>query len=34
VLILWRCWIDNVPYDDARDEAALPRQRSPLANAA
>lgn len=31
VRILWRCWKDNVPYDDARHLAALARRRSPLA---
>jgi len=34
VRILWRCWKDNVPYDDARYLAALSNRRSPLANTA
>jgi transposase len=34
VRILWRCWKDNLPYDDARYQAVLARRRSPLANAA
>lgn len=34
VRILWRCWKDNVRYDDARYFAHLARQRSPLAIAA
>ncbi len=29
VRILWRCWMDNVPYDDARYPAALARRSSP-----
>ncbi|HOY03585.1 MAG: IS110 family transposase [Opitutaceae bacterium] len=28
VRILWRCWKDNVPYDDARYLAALAKRRS------
>lgn len=34
VRILWRCWKDNVPYDDARHLATLAKRRSPLAPAA
>jgi transposase len=34
VRILWRCWKDNVPYDDARYLAALTKRRSPLMPAA
>lgn len=29
VRILWRCWKDNVPYDDARYLCALSARRSP-----
>jgi transposase len=29
--ILWRCWHDGVPYDDARYLRALHQRRSPLA---
>ena len=29
--IIWRCWYDRVPYDDARYLAALSRNNSPLA---
>jgi transposase len=28
--ILWRCWQDNVPYDEEKYLAALARKRSPL----
>lgn len=31
VRILWRCWKDNVPYDENRYLAALARRRSSLA---
>jgi len=31
IRILWRCWHDRVPYDDARYTAALRRRNSPLA---
>lgn len=31
IRILWRCWQDGVPYDDARYTAALHRRGSPLA---
>lgn len=34
VRILWRCWKDNVPYDDTRYLAHLEKRRSPLATAA
>lgn len=34
VRILWRCWKDNVPYDEARHLATLAKRRSPLAPAA
>ncbi len=30
IRILWRCWTDRVPYDDAHYVAALHRQNSPL----
>lgn len=30
IRILWRCWQDNVPYDDARYCAALQRKHSPV----
>jgi transposase len=29
--ILWRCWHDHVPYDEARYLAALSQRKSPLA---
>lgn len=28
--IMWRCWQDHTPYDDARYEAALRKRNSPL----
>lgn len=31
IRILWRCWHDRVPYDDARYTRALAHRRSPLA---
>ena len=31
--ILWKCWQENTPYDDARYVAALRRRQSPLAAA-
>ena len=31
IRILWRCWQDHVPYDDARYERALTAHGSPLA---
>lgn len=31
IRILWRCWHDRVPYDNARYEAALAQRHSPLA---
>lgn len=31
IRILWRCWKDNTPYDDARYQLALQRHGSPLA---
>lgn len=31
IRILWRCWQDRVPYDDARYERALATRGSPLA---
>lgn len=31
--ILWRCWKDNVPYDEARYLAALTRRAPPLSHA-
>jgi len=31
IRILWRCWHDHVPYDDARYVAALHRRNSPVA---
>lgn len=34
VRILWRCWKDNVPYDDTRYLAALARRASPVPRAA
>jgi transposase len=34
VRILWRCWKDNVPYEDSRYLAALAKRRSPLVTAA
>jgi transposase len=34
VRILWRCWKDNVPYDDARHLAHLAKRRSTSASAA
>ena len=34
VRILWRCWKDNVPYDEARYLAALSKRGSPLRPAA
>ncbi len=33
IRILWRCWQDRVPYDDARYVAALRRRSSPLVQA-
>ena len=30
--ILWRCWHDRVPYDEARYLRSLSRRRSPLAD--
>lgn len=30
IRILWRCWYDRVPYDEARYETALTRRHSPL----
>ena len=30
IRILWRCWQDRVPYDDARYLASLRQQKSPL----
>lgn len=32
IRILWRCWQDRIPYDNARYEAALTRRKSSLAN--
>lgn len=32
IRILWRCWIDQIPYDEARYHAALCRRGSPLSN--
>lgn len=32
IRILWRCWHDRVPYDDARYERALTMRGSPLAS--
>jgi transposase len=34
VRILWRCWKDHVPYDEAHYLAALAKRRSPLPHAA
>jgi len=34
VRILWRCWKDNVPYDENRYLAALAKRRSPRATVA
>lgn len=34
IRILWRCWKDNVPYDETRYQASLAKRGSPLANAA
>jgi len=31
IRILWRCWQDRTPYDDARYMAQLERRKSPLA---
>jgi transposase len=31
IRVLWRCWHDRVPYDEARYLASLQRQKSPLA---
>jgi len=31
IRILWRCWQDRVPYNEARYLASLQRQKSPLA---
>lgn len=31
IRILWRCWHDRIPYDDARYERALATRGSPLA---
>jgi transposase len=31
IRIIWRCWQDHVPYDDARYAAALRKRNSPLA---
>lgn len=31
IRILWRCWQDGVPYDDARYQRALAQRHSPLA---
>jgi transposase len=31
IRILWRCWQDRIPYNDAHYQAALHRQKSPLA---
>jgi hypothetical protein len=28
--ILWRCWLDRVPYDEARYLTALQKRHSPL----
>jgi transposase len=28
--VIWRCWQDRTPYDDARYEAVLRRRKSPL----
>jgi transposase len=33
IRILWRCWQDRVPYDEARYIAALDTRKSPLAEA-
>jgi transposase len=30
IRVLWRCWYDRVPYDEARYESALTRRHSPL----
>lgn len=32
IRILWRCWHDRVPYDEARYLAALSQRKSPLAS--
>ena len=32
IRILWRCWHDRVPYNEATYTAALRRRGSPLAN--
>jgi len=31
IRVLWRCWHDRVPYDEARYVAALAQRNSPLA---
>ena len=31
IRILWRCWQDHAPYDDARYERALTQHGAPLA---
>jgi transposase len=31
IRILWRCWHDGVPYDEARYVTALQQRQSPLA---
>ena len=31
IRVLWRCWYDRVPYDEARYLASLRNQKSPLA---
>ena len=31
IRILWRCWQDRTPYDDARYLKQLAKRRSPLA---
>ena len=30
IRILWRCWVDRVPYDESRYLSALRRRGSPL----
>jgi transposase len=31
IRVLWRCWYDRVPYNEARYLASLQKQKSPLA---
>jgi len=28
--VIWRCWQDRTPYDDARYEAVLRKRNSPV----